>query len=69
MNDHKAVATILFRTFGVIEIVYALLYWPYNLLVCHYTTSAGFIVATLYALVYIVLGLLLFIFSSVWPPW
>jgi uncharacterized metal-binding protein len=64
MNDRKAIATILFRVLGVSDIVFAVAYWPYNLLVSHYTSSSGIIVATLCALVYLVIGLLLIILSK-----
>ena len=64
MNDYKAVATILFRVFGVSDIAFAVVYWPYNLLISHYTTSSGLIVATLCALVYVFLGLFLILLSK-----
>ena len=64
MNDHKTIATILFRVLGVSYMVFAIAYWPYNLLISHYTTSSGLIVATFCALVYLVLGLLLFKLSK-----
>jgi hypothetical protein len=38
MNDLKTVATILFRVFGASDIVFAVVYWPYNLLISHYTS-------------------------------
>ena len=65
MNDHKAIATILFRVLGVAYIVFAVLYWPYNLLMCSATAPSSAVIApTLYALVYIVLGLFLIILSK-----
>ncbi len=64
MSDHKAIATILFRVFGVSDIAYAILYWLYSLLISHYTSPGALIVATLCALVYLVLGLLLIILSK-----
>lgn len=64
MNDHKAVATILFRVFGVSDIAYAVLSWLYSLLISHYTSPGALIVATLCDLVYLFLGLLLIIFSK-----
>lgn len=65
MNDRKAIATILFRVLGVADIVFAVLYWPYNLLICHYSSPSSAVIApTLYALVYIGLGLFLIRFSK-----
>ncbi len=64
MNDHKAIATILFRAFGVTDIVFAVFYWPYNLLISHYTSSSGLIVATLCSLVYLAVGLFFIILSK-----
>jgi hypothetical protein len=65
VNNYKHLATILFRVLGVSYIVFAVLYWPYYLLICHYSTPGTyFIVATLYSLVYIALGLFLIILSK-----
>ena len=64
MSDHKAMATIFFRVFGVSDIAYAILYWLYSLLISHYTSPGTLIVATLCALIYLVLGLLLIILSK-----
>jgi hypothetical protein len=65
MGDHKTVATILFRVLGVAYIVFAVLYWPYNLLMCYATASSSTVIGpTLYSLVYIALGLFLIILSK-----
>ncbi len=64
MSDHKAIATIFFRVLGVSDILFAVVYWPYNLLISHYTTSGGLIVATLCAFVYLVFGLVLIALSK-----
>jgi hypothetical protein len=65
MNDYTVFATILFRAFGVANIVFGVLYWPYYLLICYYSTPGTFfIVATLCALVYIALGVFLFVLSK-----
>jgi len=55
----------MFRVLGVSYIVFAILYWPYYLLICHYSNPGTFfIVATLNSLVYIALGLLLIVLSK-----
>ena len=65
MNNYKNLGTILFRALGVSNIVFAVLYWPYNLLVCYYSAAGTFyIVATLHALVHITLGLFLIVLSK-----
>ena len=65
MNNYKNFAAILFRVLGVSYIVFAILYWPYYLLICHYSNPGTFfIVATLNSLVYIALGLLLIVLSK-----
>ena len=65
MNNYKNLAAILFRVLGVSYIVFAILYWPYYLLLCRYSSPGTFfIVATLYSLVYIGLGLLLIVLSK-----
>ena len=65
MNNYKNLAAILFRVSGVSCIVFAVLYWPYYLLICHYSSPGTFfIVATLNSLVYIALGLLLIVLSK-----
>jgi len=65
MNDLKAIATILFRVFGIAYISFAVLYWPYNVLICYYASPTSAVIApTLYSLVYITLGLFLIIFSK-----
>ena len=65
MNNYTNHATILFRVLGVLNIVFAVLYWPYYLFICSYSNPGTFfIVATLNSLVYIALGLLLIVLSK-----
>jgi len=64
MNDHKAVATIFFRVFGVSNIAYSVLYWVYGKFTNLFETPSRFIVTTLWALTYLVLGLLLITLSK-----
>lgn len=45
--------------------VFAVLYWPYNLLICYYSSPTSAVIApTLYALVYIGVGWFLIKFSK-----
>ena len=64
MNDHKAIATIFFRVFGVSDIAYSVLYWVYGIFTNLFETPSRFIVTTLWALTYLVLGLFLIILSK-----
>ena len=64
MSDHKAVATIFLRVFGVSNIAYSVLYWLYGMLTNLFETPSRFIVTTLWALTYLVLGLLLIVLSK-----
>ena len=65
MNNYKNLAAILFRVSGVSCIVFAVLYWPYYLLICRYSSpDTFFIVATLYSLIYIAVGALLIVLSK-----
>lgn len=64
MNDHKAVAAIFFRVFGVSNIIYSVLYWLYGMFINLFESQSRFIVATLWALTYLILGLLLIILSK-----
>jgi hypothetical protein len=64
MSDHKEIATVFFRVFGVSDIAYAVLYWLYSLLISHYTSPGALIVATLCSFVYLILGALLIILSK-----
>jgi hypothetical protein len=64
MNEHKAVATIFFRVFGVSNIIYAVLYWLYGMFCNLFETPSRFIVTTLWAFTYLALGLLLIGFSK-----
>ena len=62
MNDYKNLATLLFRVMGASYIVFAVLYWPYNLFICYVSNPSSAIIApTLNALVYIAVGLFLYI--------
>jgi hypothetical protein len=64
MNNHKAIATIFFRVFGVSNIIYSVLYWLYGMFCNLFETPSRFIVTTLWALTYLALGLLLIVFSK-----
>jgi len=65
MNNYRNLAAILFRVLGVLYIVFAVLYWPYYLFICSYSSPGTFfIVATLNSLVYIAVGLLVIILSK-----
>lgn len=69
MNDHKAVATILFRVLGVLNIAYSILYWLYGMFINLFESPSRFIVTTLCALIYLVLGLFLIILSKRLAGW
>ena len=64
MNDHRAVATIFFRVFGVTNIAYSVLYWLYGMFTNLFETPSRFIVTTLWALTYLILGLFLIVLSK-----
>lgn len=65
MNNYRNLAAILFRVMGVAYIVFAVLYWPYYLFICSYSSPGTyFIVATLYSLVFIAGGLVLIVLSK-----
>jgi hypothetical protein len=64
MNDHKAVATIFFRVIGVSNIAYSVLYWVYGIFTNLFETPSRFIVTTLWALTYFVLGFFLIVLSK-----
>lgn len=64
MNDHKAVATIFFRVFGVSNLIYSVLYWLYGMFCNLFQTPSRFIMTTLWAFTYLALGLLLIVFST-----
>jgi hypothetical protein len=64
MNDHKATATIFFRVFGVSNIIYSVLYWLYGMFCNLFESPTRFIVTTLWALTYFVLGVLLIVLSK-----
>jgi len=64
MNDHKAIATIFFRVFGVSNLIYCVLYWLYGMFTNLFEPQSRFIITTLWAFTYLALGLLLILFSK-----
>ena len=64
MSDYKALATILFRVLALADIAFAFWCWVYSLLTIHYKEPGALLAATLNNLVYVVLGLSLFILSK-----
>jgi hypothetical protein len=64
MNDHKAIATIFFQIFGVSNIAYSVLYWLYGMFINLFESPSRFIVTTLGALIYLVLGVLFIVLSK-----
>lgn len=64
MNHYKTLATILFRVFGVSNVVYAPLYWLYGTFMNLFETPSRFLVTALWASTYLLLGVLLIALSS-----
>lgn len=60
--DHKTLATILFRIFGVSYFLIGIFYAPYFLVTAAY--SETFIVSSLGLLTYFAAGICLFVFSK-----
>lgn len=64
MNDHKAVAAIFFRVIGVTNLIYSVLYWLYGMFCNLFEPQSRFIITTLWAGTYLILGLFLIVLSK-----